>query len=350
MKKLIYVSTGIIILGGILFSIIRNKQEVEAKVYRYDREMKIPVKWDTVNYDNPDLISVYTGIFESNREVKIMADVQGKIENIFVQEGDKVRRGSPLVEIDNSLLIPELQSIDVTIEGLEKDVQRYSILADSGAIQEVKLEKAVLGLKSAKAKRSKISEQIRKTMLYAPFDGIITQKMTEVGSFAAPGMPLIQLIDIHKLKFTIQVPESELKYFRSDIENTIEVSAVADLIFTGEINMIGSKGSPAHSYPVQFIVDNTRDLAVKSGMYGSITIKQRQDNESNLSIPSRALIGSTLNPQVYIIQDGRAMIKDIKIDNQLGDDIIVLTGLQAGEIVITSGFVNLFDGAPVSLR
>jgi RND family efflux transporter MFP subunit len=349
MKRIIYIAIGIIVLGITVISLLANRREVEAKVYRYNKLAEVAVKVDTVRLVELTGEKIYTGTFTSNRESKIMADVQGKVISIYVNEGDFVDKGRLLVEIDNALLLPELEAINVTIEGLEYDVARYATLADSGAIQEVMLEKAVLGLKSAKAQKAKISEQIRKTKIYAPFAGVITQKMTEVGSFAAPGMPLIQLLDIHKMKFTIQVPESELKYFHQDQINRIEVGAFPNRDFNGRLIMIGSKGSPAHSYPVQFIVTNAGDLSIRDGMYGSLTYRMVQDKKS-ITIPVQSLIGSNLQPKVYVVQNGKARLREIKTGVQQGNVVVVHDGLMPGDIIVTTGFINLFDGANVGVN
>ncbi|MDV7396217.1 hypothetical protein RZS08_32790, partial [Arthrospira platensis SPKY1] len=86
------------------------------------------------------------------------------------------------------------------------DVDRYAILAKADAVQGIQLEKAELGLKSAQIQRATIQEQIRKTAIKAPFNGVVYGKLNEVGGFAAPGVPLLHLLDISQLKFTINVP------------------------------------------------------------------------------------------------------------------------------------------------
>jgi membrane fusion protein (multidrug efflux system) len=85
----------------------------------------------------------------------------------------------------------------------------------------VQLEKAQLGLKSAHIQRNTLLEQINRTIVAAPFNAIVTLKMTEAGSFAAPGVPLFQLTDISSLRFTINVPENDLNLFHVNQPATI---------------------------------------------------------------------------------------------------------------------------------
>jgi membrane fusion protein (multidrug efflux system) len=80
------------------------------------------------------------------------------------------------------------------------------------------LEKAALGLKSAKVQRATLLKQIKKTTIMAPFSGIVTAKLNEVGAFAAPGVPLIQITNISVLKFTVNVPEPAKQKFPANEE------------------------------------------------------------------------------------------------------------------------------------
>src|SRR5690606_6734831 len=99
------------------------------------------------------------------------------------------------------------------------------------AIQGIQLEKAQLGLKSAKVQRKTILEQISKTNVYAPFSGIVTMKFVETGAFAAPGMPLIQVSDISRLRLTVNVPENDLRLFDMNKNYSVKADAYNELIF-----------------------------------------------------------------------------------------------------------------------
>src|SRR5690625_5352186 len=111
-------------------------------------------------------------------------------------------QNQPLIQLDQSLLDLDLQSIEGNIDGLKNDIRRYTILTEADAIQGVQLEKTQQGLASAEVQRATVLEQIKKSTIHAPFSGIVTAKMNEVGGFAAPGVPLLQITDIATLKFT----------------------------------------------------------------------------------------------------------------------------------------------------
>ena len=213
-KKVLYVIIPLAIIAVVVIKLKSNKEITQNKVYQYDKEEAINVQADTLKMENITAVYAYSGTFEPNKETKISAEIQGKINVVLVDVGSVVSKGQPLVQLDNSLLKLQLQTIEVQIEGLEADVNRYKILAKADAIQGVQLEKAELGLKSAKVQIATLLEQINKTTIKAPFNGVVTAKLSEEGAFAAPGVPLLQITDITNLKFTVNVPENELSQFK----------------------------------------------------------------------------------------------------------------------------------------
>ena len=263
-KKIIAIVAGLALMAYAAYVLKSNKEIAQGNVYQFDKEQAISVQADTIHL---------AGTFEPNKETRISAEIQGKINKILVDIGSTVQRGQAMVHLDNTLLKLQLQSIDVQIEGLEADVNRYTILAKADAIQGVQLEKAVLGLKAAKVQRATVVEQINKTTIKAPFNGVVTAKLSEEGAFAAPGVALLQITDISQLKFTANVSENELGKFSLDQTYTLVGDAYPEISLTGKATMVGSKANMGSSFPIQFTVKNTPDMKIKSGMFGKVYLK-----------------------------------------------------------------------------
>lgn len=348
-KKIIYV---VVALALIVFTAIRlknNKETTQKRIYQYDKETPISVQVDSLKLENVNAENSYTGSFEPNKETKISAEIQGKIGSLLVDMGSSVKVGQALIQLDNSLLKLQLQSVEVQIEGLEADVKRYTVLANAEAIQGVQLEKSHLALKSANVQKATLLEQINKTTIKSPFNGIVTAKMTEEGAFAAPGMPLLQITDISKLKFTINLPEQKMNQFNIGQTNQLTVDAFPEIILKGEVSMIGSKANMGNSFPVQFLVGNTPDLKIKSGMSGSVLVANKNE-QKQIIIPSSSIVGTNLKPQVYKVKQGKATLSDITISKRIGNKVVIEKGLTDGDVIVTNGFINLFDGANVSIK
>ncbi len=348
-KKLLFLLAGLALLAITVRTLLKNKEETKSRVYQYDRKDPIHVFTDTISISDIGTEKEYTGTFEPWRETKVSAETQGKINQIYVETGDAVLPGQILLQQDIALLQHQLQSIEIQIQGFEQDIARYTILTEADAIQGVQLEKTQLGLKSTQVQKATVLAQISKAVIRAPFQGVITAKLNEIGGFAAPGVPLLQITELHRLKFTIQVHEKDLHQFTIGNTYKIMADALPEMEFTGTVNMTGSKASPANTYPVQMEVENTKDLKIKAGMFGKVQISGSKPTKG-IQIPSTAVTGSEEQPRVYLVQDGIAHLQDITIENREGNNVIVRKGLSAGDIIVTRGFIQLFDGAHVATK
>lgn len=351
LKKAFYFIIPLVIIVFAVIKLKNNKEITENKVYQYDKDQAIHVQADTLQLENVIGEFLYAGTFEPNKETKISAEIQGKINDVLVDVGSVVNKGQSLVLLDNSLLKLQLQTIEVQIEGLEADVNRYTILAKADAIQGVQLEKAELGLKSAKLQKATLLEQINKTTIKSPFNGVVTAKLSEEGAYAAPGIPLLQITDITNLKFTVNVPENDLNQFILNQSYSITTDAYPEISLTGKAILIGSKANMGSSFPVQFEVNNTPDLKIKSGMSGKISTTaagiKNNTQEKGIIISYASIVSPENQPQVYLIKSGKAVLQTITISKKMQNKAIVSNGLKAGDIIVTNGFINLFDGANV---
>jgi membrane fusion protein (multidrug efflux system) len=329
MKKLLYIIPLLAITVIVIIKLMSNKKEAQNKIYHYDKEQPIHVLADTLKLQLINTEKFYTGNFDPNKESKISSETQGKINAIYVDAGSYVKRGQSLIKLDDALLRLQLQSVAVQIEGLETDVKRYTILTQADAIQGVQLEKAQLGLKSAKVQRSALLEQIAKTNIRA-----------------APGIPLLQVTDISKLRFTINVPENDLPFFKSSMRYPIKADAYPELNLSGNIALIGSKSNAGNLYPIQFSLNNIPGLKIKAGMFGKAFLSHEYPIQGIL-IPGNAIVGSDIQPQVYVIKKDKANLQNITISKRIGNQALVTDGLHQDDIIVIGGFINLFEGAPV---
>ncbi|SDC35603.1 efflux RND transporter periplasmic adaptor subunit [Williamwhitmania taraxaci] len=345
-KNIIYTLVALALITIVVIRLINNKHTTQNRVYHYNKEKAINVQAISLTFKKVKNDISFPGTFEPNKETRISSDIQGKINSVLVDVGSIVRKGEALIQLDNSLLKLQLQSVEIQIEGLDADVKRYTVLANADAIQGVQLEKSVLGLKSAKVQRATLMEQINKTTIVAPFGGIVTAKLTEEGSFAAPGVPLLQITDISVLKFTVNVSEQELSQFKTNQIYSLYADVYPEALLSGKVIMTGSKANMGNSYPIQFSVNNTTDLKIKSGMFGQVQLKN-DNNQQHIIIPASSIVGTNIKPQVYIVKDGKAILQNIIILSRFQNMALISSGLTEGDVIITNGFINLYDGANV---
>ncbi len=349
MKKIASIIIILLLLVLIVLKLKENKQISENRVYKYDKEAPIPVFTTEVKKEPVNYQMEITGAFMPLKEVKLNADIQGKIIKYYVKEGQKIRKGQTIAKLDDEILRIQLREIDVQIATFKKDLERYKVLADADAIPAIKLEKTEQGLKTLYQKRNTVLAKIKKTTVKSPFEGIVIKKTLEKGAFAAPGMPLVIISDIDKLKFTVFVPEYQLNLFKIGNEYKITADAYPQLQLKGKVINIGSQGNMSNNFPIQFLVNNTKNQEIKSKMFGKVILDEDSVKDEIL-IPAKAIIGSEKEPKVYVVKNEKAVLTDIVIGDYIEDKVRVLDGLNPGDQIIISGFVNVFDGANVTIK
>lgn len=348
LKKILYITIPVVLLGLVVVRLKKNKELAKTNIVQFNKEAAIAVIADTVVLQEVAFPSTFSGTFEPNLETKLSAELQGKINAVFVDVGDFVQKGQPLIQLDNSLLKLQLEGVEVQIEGLELDAKRYLILTKADAIQGVQLEKTLLALKAAKIQKATLAEQIQKTTIKAPFSGVVTAKLTEQGAFAAPGIPLLQITDIAVLKFTINIPETDLALFQIGKSYTITPDVMQNELINGKMYMVGSKANAGNSYAIQFKINN-KGLRLKAGMFGKVIVKNNM-SAKGIVIPSSAIIGSADNAQVYVVKNGKAIKQDVLIQSTLQNQVLLASGIVAGDVIVVNGFINLYDGANVTIK
>lgn len=349
MKKIITIVVLTGLVGITIFQLMKNKAHSEAIVFHYDKDKSIKVDFITAKVSNMDTRQTIDGNFMANREVKLNADIQGKIEAVKVDLGSEVKKGEILIELDNSLLKLQLESVKIQVKDLEKDFERYRILTEADAIQKAKLDKIQLQLQSAIIQRRTIEEQINKTTIRAPFDGTITQKFVEIGAFAAPGVPLLQLSQMNVLRFTAFVAEGEVNEFALNDTVLLKADQYAQVNFSGKVVAIGSKANPASRYPVEIEVKNKKDFPIRAGMFGQVILDKKTE-KIGVVLPLSVIQGQLDEAQVYVVKAGKAVLVPVEILSVEGVSVLVGEGLSAGDKIISRGFVNLFDGAKVEMK
>lgn len=348
-KRILLIIGVFALIALMAFQLMSNKEIAQDRVYHYDKDQAVGVSVDTIH---PGLLTHdqhYTGAFEPVKETHINAELQGKINEVTVDLGSVVRKGQALIKLDHSLLDLQVQSIEAEMEGVEADLRRYIALAEEDAIQGVKVEKTRLGMKKAQIQKAIVQEKISKSTIRAPFGGVITAKMVDEGAFAAPGMPLLQITNIYQLKFTINVTEQDLHLFQLRKEYTIKADVFRDDAMTGKVIMTGAKANKAHRYPVQFLVSNLPGQKIKAGMFGKVYM-ENEVADHGISIPASALQGAADAPQVYVVRDDKAVLQSIIIASRYTDQVVVSRGLNEGDLLVTDGFINLYNGAIVMIQ
>ncbi len=335
-------------VAAVAFKLKSNKQIVENRVYRPDLEKKVLVQAATVTAQSLNKVISYTGTFVPHREVMIIPQVQGQVEGVYFNEGDFVQEGKSLIQIDDDLLQSQYMAAEANYQTSKRNLERYENASVSGGVSKIQLDSYHLNLKSAESQRSQLLKQIAWSRITAPFSGTITFRDVEIGAVVG-NAPLARITDMRQLKLEISVPEKEIMFFQEGDSTQITTDLEPGKTLVGSVDYVADRADESHNYVVKILLKNTSTTTpLKAGMYGTALISEGQQKEA-LLIPRAALLGSAKNPQVFVIENEKAVLKDIQTGSSNNDSFEVLQGLQAGDVVVTSGHINLTHGSHVQI-
>ncbi|MEZ4951045.1 MAG: efflux RND transporter periplasmic adaptor subunit [Saprospiraceae bacterium] len=344
----------IVLIGagaGIYFQLQKNKALIEEKASQTETVITaIPVKTVAVTKEklNPNLKLV--GTFEARKELTVIAESQGLITNILVEEGQNISKGQILAHIDDATIQSRLTSAKAALEKSQKDVERYKNLLDVGAISQTQYEEVKLGMQNQETNLITLQQQLKYTKAKAPMNGVVSEVMLEEGSFVNPGSAIASIVDINKLKLVVKLDEKDIVKVKKGQKVQVSTEVYPDYQFSGVINQIDVQANAARKYEVAIEMDNSKEHPLKAGMYGVVEIpSQVKSEETVLTIPRKSIVGSIKNPQVYVAGNNQALLKDIEIGELLEDRVVVKSGLQEGEEIIVTGQINLENGRAITI-
>ena len=348
MNKRIITIVGIAILLIILsvFKLKSNKEKVQNKLYIHDTTEAILVEVKKPAFHSFENSFSFLGTFDPFRQNMIGSDGAGKIIRLNFQEGDKIAAGQVLAKLDDEMLSIQLENAEINVEGQRNDDIRNSNLAKDNVISGVQLEKTKLALKSAETQVKQIKKQLKNTTIIAPFSGVVTKKMIDLGSVVNPGMPVLELTDISSLKLNISVPERDILKFKVGQQVNVFADVYANKPFAGKVSNISVKADASHNFKVEVLIQNNSSNPLMAGMYGSVKLENSKTLNA-LSIPRKALLGSSKSPKVFVVKNGKAKIISFTAGTSDGEFIEVIDGLSKNDQVVVKGQINIQNNSNV---
>lgn len=345
-KKLIYTAVTTALLASIGITLAKNKSKIDAAATPQKINPVIPVKAWTVALDSFATTFTLNGTTTPHREVKVSAENPGKLTNVLVKNGDRLRAGQVIATLDASVFAAQLRSIESSIEKTELDIQRYTKLIQLGGATQMQMESVQLQLKSLHAQRKEILQQIDHMQIRAPFSGVIENVAVEKGSYVSYGSFIGDIIDNSSL--TINVYLSEQEAFKT--RNGQRVSVYSSLInkpIKANVGMLAGKADASGKFLAEINLDNKANQ-LRAGMLTDVTFAPG-GVETGLSLPVSAISGSTKHSKVFIVNGNKVKYTAIKTGIVTTGKVQVIEGLKQGDVVVISGLMNLEDGSQVSI-
>lgn len=347
MKKTIsYIITFCLIIIVVL-SLLRNKKEINAQIAFAEQKVQAyPVKVEEVQTGVISSQLEVSGILSATQDLMLMAETQGRIETIFIKEGDWVKKGDAIAQVNDELMRAELMVTEANYEKAQRDLERANTLSDGGAITQQQLEGLQLNEKAAKAKYTTSKKRLADARIKAPISGYVNKLFLKEGGMIGAGVPACELVNIRSLKMGVKADEQDIVKVFNGQKVKIKVDALNNVALEGTVVSIGSKADYALQYSIEIVIPENPEEQLKAGMVAK-AIFSFQDEKDGAIIPKSALIGSIKNPEVYVMHENKAVLRAITIVESNDDQLKVSEGVSEGEQLIVAGQFNLQDGVNV---
>ena len=282
-----------------------------------------------------------------DEEVQLSFETSGKITDIYFQEGSSVKKGTLLAKVNDAQLQAQLARLEAQVPLAKERVYRQRTLLQRDALSKEALEIVKTELATLNADIEKTKAQIEQTELRAPFDGVIGLRQVSVGSYASPSTVVAKLTSVTPIKIEFSVPEryaSEVKR-GTNLEFTVEgkLEAFKAQVYATEASL----DAETHTLLVRALYPNANGELL-SGQYAGIRLKQKEVADA-IAIPSEAIVPEMGKNKVFVCRNGNAEPVDVVTGIRTDSEIQIVSGLEFGDTILTSGTLQLRKGSAVKI-
>lgn len=338
----------LLVLALLIVFLMFNKSKMD--VQAENPALEKPILVATITAEKQLLAQAISsvGAIEAQHDVTIISETHGKVTKVFADVGAKLSVGDAVVQVDSELKYAMFIAAEAQLEKAKKDLDRYQVLHRESGIAEHDLEQARLALKQAEANFIVAKRQLSDATIRTPISGILTERGFNVGEMIQPDAPVATVVNTASLKVAVFISESDVMKLNVGDAVPIALDVYPTHRFTGKIKSISEKANDAGSYRVEVVLSNDKETPVKVGMTARLTFGASAKREA-IVLPRLAVQDGGKSKFVYTVEHGIAVQTPVKIGRSAGGDVEIISGLNGGEAVVTSGQTLLKTGAKVAI-
>ena len=299
-----------------------------------------PVRSETVSQKLEAL-----GNARANESVDISSKTSNVVTAIRFGDGQRVNRGQVLVQLDDAQTRADVAAAEAAVAESERLFNRSRELMATEALSKAQFDQLEATLKANRAKLASAQARLEDTVIRAPFSGRVGLRRVSVGTLISPGDVITTLDDTSVIKLDFTVPENFLSSLREGLAVRATAPAFAGRAFSGKVSSIDSRvDMNTRAVTVRALLAN-EDGALRPGMFLNVSLAN--DERETLVIPEQALTPEAERQYVFVVADGKAQRREVRIGARRPGSVEVLAGLNAGEQVVVEGTQKVRDGVPV---
>lgn len=287
------------------------------------------------------------GSLRAVREVRIVNQEEGRLTEVRVREGDRVRAGDVLVRYDDRILRAELDKASATLNQTELDHERSRQLKEKGFVSDDAVQRAATGREIASAQVRLLRARFQHMTIAAPFDGVVARRLVEPGNVTSQHTHLLTVIDPSQLVTDVNVSELVMPYLALGDRAEVRIDALGEKQHPGKITRIHPSIDPATRTGRIEVVLNPVPKGARAGQFCRVVLSTGASEQ--LVVPLAALQRDVAGEFVYVYQAAEGTVRRAGVASglRLADRVEVRDGLERGAQVVVKGFLGLAAGQRV---
>lgn len=289
-----------------------------------------------------------TGSLKANEEVELVAEIVGKVVGIYFKEGGRVKKGDLLLKVDDADLQAQLKRAEFQRKLLSEKLERQRILLQRESISRESFDQLQTDFNVLESDIALLNVRISRTEIRSPFDGVMGFRYVSEGSYVQPNTRIASIVDNSVLKFDFAIPE---RYAYIKLQNkTVSFSTFgSDKLYSATIYAVDPMiDVKTRNILLRAMFDN-KDNELMPGMFAKGEV--RTDEAMHyIAVPTEAVVPEMEGKRMWVLNDGKA--KSVKVETESRDalNVEVVSGIQPGDTVLTSGLMQLREGMRVAVE
>ncbi|EXJ14802.1 efflux RND transporter periplasmic adaptor subunit [Imhoffiella purpurea] len=290
-----------------------------------------------------------TGTLIASEKVTLTTEASGRVVAVGFEDGDRVRRGQVLLELERTRGRAEVRRAEASLEERRRELARLRELRAQDFVSEDELESATTAMEHAEASLTVARDQLDDRSLKAPFEGVVGRRLVSPGAVVEPGTPVTELVQLDPLDVLLDIPGSDAARARVGLHVEVETPAYPDRTFSGKVTYVGTQVEEStRSLPLEARIDNHEGL-LRPGMLAVVALLL--EPVPVIQVPEAAILARGPSQRVYVVDDsGRVERRIVETSLRRNGWVGIASGVEAGESVVTEGLGMLRDGMRVRVK
>jgi membrane fusion protein (multidrug efflux system) len=283
----------------------------------------------------------------ANESIEVKSEVDGRVEQINFQEGQRVEEGQLLIKLDERKLAAAVAEAEANFELAKANRDRSQAMMENKTIAQQEFDQALSTYQMRKAFLELARQQLQDSSIHAPFHGLAGARLVSPGQVISKSTPLTTVVDIDPVKVEFRVPERFLGRLGPGQIIVFHVAAYPGEDFRGEVYFVDPQVDPVTRTVLVKALQENKDQRLKPGMFGNLDLILRV-KESALLVPESAVVYQGDKTFVYVVEpDGSARQADVAVGTRLAGRAEIVSGVREGDTVVVEGVQKIRPGAKV---